>query len=541
MEKKKAMLRKLTDEEKKSILVLILVNILANGFLLILSGTFWDDWAYVDHDVNQLWNQFVPAGIPSRIFVIQSVWWIPLWGYRWAVFVLYSVISIVYYKILVNTGFATCKEALLISCIFSVVPVNVTRLSLCNYECTVGFTFFFLGTYLLVKYLNGARITCRIISVICFLFSFLLNADLFFYVLPCLYIVYREVKENKSIGYLIHRLFFYLDYILAPILFYMAKQALFPVYGAYEDYNVVTIWKCIWAIKNVIKYIVPQFVAVCMQFFCWTGKSRKIYFLIFSLATLFSICVAVFRKRKGNEKKELFFLLIGSLSFAIGMYPYVVIRQGELSTSGVGSRDSMLLPVGFSLIVFSVIDYLKENKYVSRSLATVVLALGIISFNYSYLGFQRVDYWQESLRCELKKNDSLKEKENLLLLTDDTFDVDYGIRFYVLNGIAAHVYGDQTRLIMFGYDGLNVLNHEVRQYFKDGTYCCDDYDITNHDLDGIMYFNCPLLSLEYTMKLKWLELFDHVQYESLVNDLGELKFYDIDSAEAQRLLDGYEY
>lgn len=522
----------------KNILILLAGNLLSQGFLLILSGTFWDDFAYLDYSVDGLWQQFLAAGIPSRVFVIRAVWKLPNYGYRTVVWIMYLIISIMFYFILKDTELFDDKGSLRVALLAVVVPVNTCRLSLCNVECTFGLMAFMIGFYVLILFLKNNSLLFRLTALICFLFSFLLNANLFFYIIPLLYI---WVFNFMGIGIkeeLVNFIKVYLkniDFVLAPILFFVVKLILFPTYGPYEDYNRVSVVHMLMAIPYTILGTLKQIKLIAIQFCSWWSFKNIILIVAVAMAIMFVIDWTINKHTFSNLRKKFLQLVVGVIVFWAGAFPYITIRQSYVLRvqAGFSDRDSMLLPFGLAIILYSIISLLYEKDFFINIVICLVLLCGIISQNCSYLKYQRASYWQDSLGKEMLRTEGIRDNNTFLFLYDNYFDTDCGIRFYSLNGVSNYLaFNESTRLFMNGLSELDLL---TRNSFLSQGYGMDNYDFNDTELDGVIWYEC-YYSLKETVKMKWLELFNYNEFEREINSHGKIYYYDADSEQAHRLM-----
>lgn len=550
----------------RDVFCIIIANIFAHGFLLLLTGTFWDDWLYIYHNTNTLWTQFLEAGIPSRAIIIQAVWKIPNYGFRWVVFGIFVVISILFYFILRRLSFFDDRSCLLIPLLFVVIPLNDCRVILCDVPYTIGLLAFFIGFYLLTLWFENRNAGLRFLTLIFFTISFTVNSLLVFYSLVYLFIYVKECERQKHLLRPLRKFFYYMDFLFLPFLFYFAKQRLFPVHGLYENYNKVSLSGMIYALFKLPLGACRQLLAVWNEFFNWLPFSwswvAKAMFLIVIVVGVISAIVdnagMIYYKDRQFSKsmigrifteckaslivKDLIGILLGGLIFCMGMFPYTVIRGGGsvLVTDGVGSRDTMLLPIGMAMIIYFAFSIFLSVKKVAIIYWAMLLAFGICAFNFHYLDYQRDFYWQETLTEKFRQHTELSDKSNLLFLTDDDNGCDC-TRFYSLNGNAALAYQNEKRLIMNGYSKLEKMHSDKLSMYVDGNheYLMCDYDTTNKYLDGVIIYN-NYISYKKTFQLKLLELFDQEKYHEIIKAMGTFSYYDSNSAEAKELLENYE-
>lgn len=156
-------------------------------------------------------------------------------------------------------------EALYLSLLYTVFPINDARVLLATFPYSVGWLSFFIGLYMFVlwwKDKSRKRLLLRIVTLIFFLHSFILNSLLVYYAIVLLYIFCMEYIYNRRIMKATARMFKYMDFILLPIVYFVGKQLLFPAYGRYENYNSVTLSKVLSAVHRLPGATIKQIWAI---------------------------------------------------------------------------------------------------------------------------------------------------------------------------------------------------------------------------------------------------------------------------------------
>lgn len=68
-----------------------------------------------------------------------------------------------------------------------------------------------------------------------------------------------------------------------------------------------------------------------------------------------------------------------------------------------------------------------------------------------------------------------------------------------------------------------------------GQMLMNEYDASNHELDGVMVYNCDI-NYKESMLLKFYELVDWESYQGQIEKMGELDYYPADSQKAKELM-----
>ena len=218
----------------------------AHLMLCLISGQWWDDWCYWINGPEQLVSLYSASGIPMQAYYIMSVMWLPNWGYRIVVFVLFLLVALIFYEILRKTDVFSEDDAFFIAAVAMTVPVNDARTVLNCYAYTFEIFLFMCGFLLAtkIKLFSGAKkYLIRVISLILLAGSYTMESLLVFTGIIWFYFLYDVAKNNKNEKAVRKVLLFirsYWDYLVLPFAFFVLKRIFFKPYGAYAEYNQLT-------------------------------------------------------------------------------------------------------------------------------------------------------------------------------------------------------------------------------------------------------------------------------------------------------------
>lgn len=528
---------------KNPYFIISVVYLLAHFFLLILSGCWWDDWTFMTHDLEYVNMVASQSGRPEWNLLIPLCWSLTNNG-RILIFFLYYLISIFVYISLSNCKLLNKNECLLISLLFTIIPVNDARLLISNFPYVVGLFFFFLALMIFIKWNNGKRkIICRILILILFLISFILNSLLAFYYLIFVYLFILDFKENKE-DKLIKKIFTsikntlmsYFDFFILPFIFFFGNKLLFPItdseFAGRSSVTIIGILKC-------FKYIPLSIISIIKDIF-------EIYIKCISYWPVLLICIVItviiFVKNKNciYEKKNIIAtILFGLLTLLLGIFAYVEVRGGVLSSSGVKGRDTILVPFGLSIIVFGVVSLF--NKKVKTIICALFIVLGIFSFNLLYIEWQKDYYCQLSME-NLLNNEIVKNNDTFFLANLDETDIE-GERYYSLNINGYHVFNDEKRLFIPKVSNLYMLRSkkdiDTAKEILNYSHMMKDYNPDDYNLDAVLIYDNNLDTRE-VIKLKYYEMFNYDKFVSEINKLGNMKIVEVDDDFTSKLFEEYD-
>lgn len=517
--------------EKKDIIrnlvIISVIYLLTHGFMLVLTGTWWDEKTWFFCSKEKMWEVSLQLGKPSTYFLMLFIRTIPEWLGRILIFILYYLTSLGIYIIYRQLPFIDNKICTFMTLIYIVIPANDARVLRGVFPYTIGYFFFIFGFCLLIalqKKYNYKNNLLRILVLLTFTCSYILNSNLVFYAIPLLYIFIYIIKNKK-----LKICYKFLDFVILPFAYFIVKNKFYPAYGSYVGYNSVSLDKiiqggidsiieCIYTLKN-IGYLYERYI--------WIGASGGI--IVFLLFLMLKIVQKINIKRKCYNttalgRVTLFF--IGCLVMYLGVFPYKVVGHEQILV-GVGGRSSILIGGGAAIIIYAIISWL-PYAYFRTYIGIIIVICGICHFNYFYLLYQQDYYRQLDMVYELKENqDLLYEKKNILYLTDYQSEIDV-TRFYSLNSNAKDAFGDESHFIMNGisdYSYLNDSEDTMYMFVNNGDYQMKDYEVgRNDEIEAIIVYHDGI-KLRETLMMKFLEIVNDEKFEERLYSQKNLDIY----------------
>ncbi len=523
------------------ILIISVIYLLTHGFILFLSGTWWDEKVFVLGTKQQLWDMTVQLGRPTSYYLLSFIMDIPECIGRALIFLLFYFSSLGVYYLATYIPMLNGLDALLIAIVYTVIPANDVRCIRGVFPYTLGHFLFICAFCILVYWLEKqkGKIHLRVISLFLFILSFILNSNLVFYCLPLLYIAYYLVRTRQ-----LRKIFLYFDFALAPFLYFGLKNVLFPTYGLGGGYNEVKL-------NNIIKSVYSC-VFICLArikdiFYLWKDSYLINWSVIFIIVVFLIVLITAIKKPKLEKAdfpksliKAIILEVIGAFSLYLGIFPYNVIGQNCTLTGMVG-RSAILIPVGAALIVYGLIAWIPSD-WVKMSLCCIFLMSGIVHFNTYYLIYQQDYYRQLDLISEFKANKYiLADTKNILYITDSE-PVIAATRFYTLNECAFRAFGDQTHFVMNGFNDVEYLNnideglYNLNTFVYSNSYGMEDYAIgESNDVQAIIVYNNEF-TLSETIRLKWYEISDYNRFLSMIEQEQNMDIYLPSSPEFETII-----
>lgn len=375
---------------------------------------------------------------------------------------------------------------------------------------------------------------------------------MFFYVVPICLLwiqIYKKLKaDNGSVSikkFLISYIKWF-DFYIIPVAFFAIKQIWFrpDPNGLYSDYNVVTIGKCLNAIKLLpgmtkrwIYNIITRELTII-----WQHK-----WILILLCIPFILLFVLHRCSKNRKDaitrmtsiQSLVGCIIGLILLMGGMYPYVVIRQSEIGIIGVSGRDSILTCIGAAVLIVCFMELIELAEWFKYALLICAVILATGHFTDCYAGYLRDYYGQQALERVWERTDDVKNGKTFIYVRQGNVQ-PVGECFYELDAISRKIYGDRTRYFACGVPELTyILDDEEKQKMKNETVSnYIDYDLNDIQIAGVMLANYSFSKLD-AIKLRFEECFEKERYYERLEDGLDYEFIPITKEESDYIIHAY--
>ncbi len=522
--------------------MIVATYVLAHVFLLLLSGCWWDDWTFMTHNTDYIAAVAKQSGRPEWNLLVPLCWSLPNNG-RILIFFLYLCDAVFVYRMLKDSELFSEEDSLIIALLFCAVPVDEARLLISNFAYSVGLFFFYLSFMLFVRWnkkeKGRKKNICRVMLLGLFYLSFILNSVLAYYYIVIAYLFVLELKKSseerfwkKVFPAVKEVVLHYFDYCILPFIYYGMNKLLFPVSGAFANYNAVTFSGLIRSLICVPLSAFRVFSGILEQFFYCIDPV--------TVLLLAAVLFCLYRKESRNIglSVTLTYGAYGLFVLVMGLFPYVMVRKDVIDLIGVKGRDAILVPLGFALTVYALLTMIKgKHRYLAIG---TILVFEIVSCNRLYGEWQKDYYYQ--LAMQEKLDDPVIAANDTFFLTDLNESKIKGQRFYSLSANAYNVYGDETRLLLPKVSNLDLLTDpallEETRNMLDHAYMIKDYRPDDLCLDAVIDFQCSLSDHE-VLKMKYYEMTDDEKFMETIRKLGSLEVYVVDDDFTALLLDEY--
>lgn len=520
----------------KDILLVFILYSISHGLILINQGIYWDDWVLYNVDKQILIDMFDQTGIiwiayfhHFMLSLNYSVFY-----YHLLVFIAYFMAAVFLYKILKNIKEIGDTPRLFITILFAILPVNSARIALIDSPYALCYFAFFLGFFLVVRYLITRNMIYRILALIVLLFSFFTNSLLMFYSIIFLYIIYINRNSLKSIAAFGSLLLKNVDFLLLPFVFWIIKKIYFVPYGLYSGYNNLELRGLLKAPTLISVSFNNSFLQVLDRSFKATSFTILLIGIILGVMMLWFIrSHSELLEPEQFDRMNYLFVAFGLLLFVLAVFPYNAVGLIPASFDW-NSRHQLLIPLGASFILYYVIQSFFEGFHFRKKFQVLFLSLLIAMFInvniQTYVDFQKDWYKQMSIIGNIRN--SAEVRNHTTFLFDDHYpelNTTYG--FYEYSGLMKEAFHEETRFgtnVSEFYGSYSGSINSYKEYFN-GLYNLGGYVPKNPEYlieinKGKLDINNPINLL----RLTYNERLNHDAFSTVVKQVVNINCKKLD-------------
>lgn len=524
---------------KREPLWLILIYCVAHTPLLFTTGRFFDD---------------LPFQAGNADLVLKILWATgrPLYGYyvnfvmglnsdlvpRLLAFFAYLLSALLLRATLKSTRLVDDEARFFLVALFMVFPADSTKVALMLVYYSLSYLLFFLGVWCLSRYLMGRGVLWRIMSLTWFFLSFFVPSLLVLFALVFLLIAYVERDRLRTMRSAMMVMFGYGDFLVLPLVFWLARALFFPPTGWYAGYYgfhmelISPVW---WAVairgalvRPILSSLTPVHVA---QVAAVVGGSCLLWW--------------IWRKSlpepRQNLKSEIFLFAAGVLAFFLALLPYVAI--GKLPDFWDWSgRHALLVPLGVAFILYYGLRIFGQLTKLRRSVTLFMLCFLLCAFTSATV-MAYSNYWVDWYKClalvqQFKASDVMRDHSSFLFV-DEAADWNAKkrkLRFYEYAGLMEMAFGDQRRFGVLaqewsGQKSLDEIESMMRgQDFNPSMpgmarfYCIGDWAPKHPEYVVKILPAGPKPGLADVVRLKVLEFMDPPSFRAALTGMLRLEF-----------------
>ncbi|MGJ0342802.1 hypothetical protein NG769_10060, partial [Aliarcobacter cryaerophilus] len=229
---------------------------------------------------------------------------------------------------------------------------------------------------------------------------------------------------------------------------------------------------------------------------------------------------------KEESKKYLILFFIGLIIFILGSLPYLAVGKIP-SMVEMNSRFQILLPLGFSIMIYYIVEFIfsyRVKKYV-----LIILCLSFMFFHIKDQFLWNIDWqYQQSIQENFKNSELIKNNSTFLVI----YDLKNGLHSnrkqatYELGGISKKAFGVDNKFFTANLDWM-YLSKLCKDYKQYNCFTWNYYnEVITININNTLHKNVGASRkkiLNFFLKLKYLELFNKDKYKQEVIKLVEIR------------------
>jgi len=511
--------------------VIILLYTVANLFMLLNNGWYWDDWCLSSSEG----IKDICAGVGIPFMAPIHSWLINLTAYP---ALLYHIVTgvieilgiVLFYKCLLMIN-VSHSNTFIMTMIFAVLPYNQAKITMAAFMYTIGFVFFLFAVYLFINYIRTNNFIFRIISLILFFGSFMfLPSTLVLALAFFLFIAVLEQKQEVEFKLpyfklIIQRLIKRSDFIILPFIFWIFRAFFLKPTGIYaaEGYRGFSFSSVLLTPINLIVAFIQNFIGLGAM----NNPSNISAIYAFLFLIVFVAMFVVLKKHKierqfTNNRMQ----YIGLYFFVAGAFAYAMLGLSPLF-DGFNSRHQILLKFGSTFILFYLICLIQSEK-AQRFVLSTIISLFIVSTISCQLQFQKSWFKQMALEKAFPQEKSLNEGVNVIIIdnTKEYNEFNRGYAFYCYAGILKNAFGTQTRFAIESKDINAIANYKPQDLISNSFYNIKDCNnIQSFKYWMIIDNGSMLLSNKQNLIVLYQYYFNKVEFKRSLTNIISLHIF----------------
>jgi len=433
---------------KREIWAVFVLYSLANFLFLFHNGIVVDDWynnligadAIIYHNLVGGRPWFGYAAL--LIFPLDDIFsGSTVYLHRIIIFTFYLLSAVLFNRILARIEEITPSARFVMTLFFATLPYFHARIFVSMWLYPFCYMIFFLAFYLLPYRRNAA---VRLLSLLLFSLSFLVQSFLAFFSLVFVYFLYEKKKEAteayKDIRFgrkLIEIAWKIInkqpDYFFLPLLIWFLQRTLYPPLGEYSGYNAITPSTLLKApLVMLITFINTPFetLAIPLKYLLNGSGLTVLAVAVPSLLIYFAI-----HKRGGDIREEgknntdSVFILFGLFAFFLAIFPYAAAGKAVPSLLNWANKNYLLMPVGMSFLLyyglskFTALLKPGTGRILMAASCSILPAL-FISYSATYWIEYHIAWFKQLSLVENYRQSKTVKENDIFLMVDTTTDLN---------------------------------------------------------------------------------------------------------------------
>ncbi len=530
---------------KRPLLLILALYTIANFFMLLNNGVFWDDWCIYNMDFKGIEEIYLGVGLK---FMVPITWYLqhltstPALLYHFITFGIELLEIILFYKLLENL-ITNSYKVFWLTAFFALIPYNDVKITMISMPYTIGLFLFILGSYLFSLFIKQPTILFRTLSLLVYFCAFaFLNSTLVLMLGFVLFMAFYVDYQNSASWQFKHvkkNILSWLDFIALPFIFWIFRLSFLMPANIYvkDHYNEISIKNLLIIPKGIYSTIQKSILGLGFE----TFNSIYLSIFIFTLFAVLTIVLIYILKPISAKDRNIgslkMWFIIGFYFFVLGTFAYLAVNKIP-SFSNHDSRHQILLRLSVPLMLIACLEIFKNDR-TQKNIGCIILSLFVVttvSQNLDYLSsWLKMSSLEKhfSVSNDIRNNKGIIVFDNAKNLNETTEDY----HFYCYNGILKKVFDDESHFMIspVHLNGLKkiydlkdltqLVNYNMHNY--KGSWNLNNYILieNNYEVPANHFQIISLVLKSY---------FSKAEFDRKINDYVNVRFFPMNKPQYQQ-------
>ena len=358
------------------LMIVVVGDVVCYGAFSLVSVPFWDDWVLIGHASSGLWDMFSQLGRREQYFLLVPFVALgePL---IWAAasFICWGIVAVSIYGVVSGLGWGAASAfwAALLTAAF---PLNQARFALAVLPYSFCAALFAVALLLLVRSVNHRSVWPRIMAAGLLLLSFTTSSFLTLTPLAfaVVFLALRLREPQKDILGTVRGTAKYWELFALPVLYWVTKSWLQPVYGVYANYNQFRMGPIEGLLRAPL--VLMQQLGDLPVLFPTSGHLLEAAAIAVLFTALLLLCIRLMRidvRTRRDLPVADWVVVLALLAMAVlAVFPYVMVGLRPSFGELWDTRHQTTLAIIAGMLAFSIIRASVPSRLVPACCATLL-------------------------------------------------------------------------------------------------------------------------------------------------------------------------
>ena len=488
------------NDKKHNLLIITVLAAISYLPIFLINTPLWDDYTLIGSNFEQLSTLFKDVGsynlgIAHFYNFLNLLNGGGVFFSRLASFSGLVCLPILFF-IIVDKLFKNTIQKNILCFLFILLPFFGSCFAQIVIPYIICFNLFLLAILFLIKYIMHDQIMHAVMFFIFITFSYVTNSFIFFSA-PVFLLVWIYINEKIVVN---KKFYFLLALVLGSIFLFMVFKHFFMQVNpnsSYENYNKITLQGLLFSGPQKTILQIPQ--TFFNLFYLAVDVLRQKVNLLFAIILAIPFYFALKKMEWKTISFKYFMLTIVASIILIfsAIYPYAVVGKINNNMYEYTSRFDMLLVVGVSIMIISMILFLFKNQYTGKIFLSFTFSILFVCKLCIFINF----YYHSTLQNSFYSSylSKLESTKSHVIHEQKKHTINW--RLYEIGGVLRARHLRENVLFVNGKSPFlsedTINKASVQKIIMITHYSIKDFDVNNYDYKTV--------ELDYKEKLDILD------------------------------------